>query len=127
MNIEQLKLILKNKSVTDLKRIIYTLYTNVPDAKDYIDIIAPFDEDIIKQSLEQLLKRYKKQFQEYLFPYKLETNPRELEAFELLKRIRKKKISPQFTIDCELQFINYCKEFILTYGYIRGRPLLKSG
>ena len=117
MNIEQLKVILKNKSVTDLKRIIYTLYNNVSEAKDYIDIIAPFDGEIVKQNSEQLFKRYQKKFQEYLLPDILETNTRELEAFELLERIRKKNISPQFTIDCELQFIINCKEFILTYGY----------
>ena len=49
MNIEQLKLILKNKNITDLKNIIYALYTNVPEAKDYIGIVAPFDKKIIKQ------------------------------------------------------------------------------
>ncbi|GAB1856861.1 hypothetical protein MHTCC0001_16970 [Flavobacteriaceae bacterium MHTCC 0001] len=117
MNIEQLKLILKNKSVTDLKSIIYMLYTNVPEAKDYIDIIAPFDKKAVKQNSEQLFKRYQKQFREYLLPDILEMNTREFEAFKLLERIRKKNISPQFTVDCELQFITYCKEFILTYGY----------
>lgn len=117
MNIEQLKLILKNKSLTDIKNIIYALYTNIPEAKDYIDIIAPFDKKVIKQNSEQLFKRYQKQFREYLLPDILETNTRELEAFKLLERIRKKNISTQFTIDCEFQFINYCREFILTYGY----------
>lgn len=117
MNIEQLKLILKNKNVTDLKNIIFALYANVPEAKDYIDVIAPFDREIVKQNTEQLFKRYQKQFQEYLLPDILETNIREVEAFKLLERIRKKSVSPQFTIDCELQYITYCKEFILTYGY----------
>ena len=117
MNIEQLKLILKNKNGTDLKNIIYALYTNVPEAKDYIDIVAPLDRKIIKQNSEQLFKRYQKQFREYLLPDILQTNTRELEAFKLLERIRKKNISPQFTIDCELLFITFCKEFILTYGY----------
>jgi hypothetical protein len=117
MDIEQLKLILKSKSVTGLKRIIYALYTNVPEAKDYIDIIAPCDKEIVKQNSEQLFKRYQKQFQEYLLPDVLEMNPRELEALKLLEQIRKKDISPQFTIDCEFHFIECCKEFILTYGY----------
>lgn len=117
MNIEQLKLILKDKNITDVKNIIYSLYINVPEAKDYIDIIAPFDKEVVKQNSEQLFKRYQKQFREYLLPDILETNIRELEALKLLERIRKKNISPQFTIDCELQFVNYCKEFILTYGY----------
>lgn len=117
MNIDQLKLILKNKNVTDLKNIIYALYKNVPEAKDYIEIIAPLDKKVIKQNSEQLFRRYQKQFREYLLPDILEMNTRELEAFKLLERIRKKNISPQFTIDCELQFITCCKEFILTYGY----------
>lgn len=117
MNIEQLKLMLRNKSVTDLKHIIYKLYTNVSEAKDYIDIIAPLDDSIIKQNSKQLFKRYQKKFQECLLPDILDTNTRELEAFKLLERIRKKNISSKFTIDCEFQFIEYCKEFILTYGY----------
>ena len=96
---------------------IYALYTNVPEAKDYIGIVAPFDKKIIKQNSEQLFKRYQKQFREYLLPDILETNIRELEAFKLLERIRKKNVSSEFTIDCELQFITCCKEFILTYGY----------
>lgn len=50
-------------------------------------------------------------------PNILETNTKEEEAFKLLERIRKKDISVQFTIDCELLFVEYCKEFILTYGY----------
>ena len=117
MNIEQLKSILKNKNVTDLKNIIYNLYTNVPEAKDYIDIVAPSEKKIVKQNSEQLFKRYQKQFRDYLLPDILETKISELEAFKLLERIRKKNISPQFTIDCELQFITCCKEFILIYGY----------
>lgn len=117
MNIERLKIILKGKSVTDLKSIIYNIYNKVPEAKDFIDVFVPFEKDVVKQSTEQLFKRYKKQFNEYLLPNILENDAKEYEAFVLLERIRKKDISPKFTIDCELLFIECCKEFIVTYAY----------
>lgn len=117
MNIKELKELLKNKKSKELKEIIYKVYSEVPEAKDLIDIIAPYDKEIIKQNKAQLLKRYKKQFQDYLLPDIIESLPREEEALNLLKRIRKKDIDTRFVIDCEFYFIEYCKEFILTYGY----------
>jgi hypothetical protein len=117
MNFEQLKIILKDKNDADLKTIIYNVYNKVPAAKDFIDVFLPLEKEAIKQNTEQLFKRYKKQFNEYLLPDILENNTKEEEAFKLLERIRKKDISFQFTIDCELSFVEYCKEFILTYGY----------
>ena len=117
MNIEELKIILKGKSITDLKSIIYNVYNKVPEAKDFIDVFVPFEKKVVKQNSEQLLKRYKKQFKEYLLPNILEKNTKEEEAYYLLDRIRSKEISFKFTIDCELYFIECCKEFILTYGY----------
>jgi hypothetical protein len=117
MNFEQLKIILKDKNVTDLKTIIYNVYNKVPEAKDFINVFVPLEKEVIKQNSEQLFKRYKKQFNEYLLPNILETNIKEEEAFNLLERIRKKDISSQFTIDCELLFVEYCKEFIETYSY----------
>tara|TARA_R110001583_G_scaffold58811_2_gene175102 strand:+ start:135 stop:671 length:537 start_codon:yes stop_codon:yes gene_type:complete len=117
MNIEKLKILLKNKSVTDLKSIIYNVYNKVPEAKDFIDVFVPFEKEVVKQNTEQLFKRYKKQFNEYLLPNILENNTKEEEALKLLERIQKKDISSQFTINCELQFIECCKEFIVTYGY----------
>jgi hypothetical protein len=117
MNLEQLKIILKDKNVTDLKTIIYNVYNKVPEAKDFINVSVPFEKKVIKQNIEHLFKRYKKQFNEYLLPNILENNTKEEEAFKLLERIRKKDISAQFTIDCELLFVENCKEFIVTYGY----------
>lgn len=116
MNFEQLNIILKDKNVADLKSIIYNVYNKVPDAKDFIDVFLPIEKEAIKQNTEQLFKRYKKQFNEYLLPDILENSTKE-EAFKLLERIRKKDISFQFTIDCEILFVEYCKEFIETYGY----------
>ncbi|QTE21407.1 hypothetical protein [Polaribacter cellanae] len=117
MNFEQLKIILKDKNVADLKTIIYNVYNKVPDAKDFIDVFVPLEKEVIKQNTEQLFKRYKKQFNEYLLPDILENNTKEEDAFKLLERIRKKNISVQFTIDCELLFVENCNEFIETYGY----------
>jgi len=117
MNFEQLKIILKDKNVADLKAIIYNVYNKVPEAKDFIDVLVPFEKGIVEQNIEHLFKKYKKQFNEYLLPDIPESNTNEEAAFKLLERIRKKDISSQFTIDCELLFVEYCKEFILTYGY----------
>lgn len=117
MNIEKLKIILKDKNVTDLKTIIYNVYNKVPEAKDFIDVSVPFEKEIIEQNVERLFERYKKQFNEYLLPNILESNTKEEEAFKLLERIRKKDINSQFTIDSELWFLECCKEFIVTYGY----------
>jgi len=117
MDIEELKLLLKDKNISELKDIIYKVYTKVPEAKDLIDIISSYEKEVIKQNTSKLLKRYKKQLDEYLMPNVLMDQPKEEEAYKLLERIRKKDINPEFTIDCELQFIASCKEFILTYGY----------
>lgn len=117
MDITDLKSLIKDKNALELREIICKVYIEVPEAKDFIDIIIPHNKEIVKQNTAQLLKRYKKQFQEYLLPDILENNSREEEAYKLLERIRKKDINTQFIIDCEFQFIACCKEFILTYGY----------
>ena len=83
------------------------ILNKVPDAKDFIDVFVPLEKEVIKQNTEQLFKRYKKQFNEYLLPDILENNTKEEEAFKLLERIRKKDVSAQFTIDCELFFVSY--------------------
>ena len=57
MNFEQLKIILKDKNVTDLKTIIYNVYNKVPEAKDFIDVFVPLEKEVIKQNTEQLFKR----------------------------------------------------------------------
>lgn len=117
MNIEELKILLKDKNVTGLKTIIYNVYNKVPEAKDFIDVFVPFEKKVIKQNIEQQFKRYKKKIQEYIFPLDFETPTREYEALKLIKRIRKKDVSLQLTVDCELWYVACCKEFILTYGY----------
>ncbi|WP_034060769.1 hypothetical protein [Lacinutrix jangbogonensis] len=87
------------------------------EAKGFIDVFVPFEKEVVKQNTEQLFKRYKKQFNGYLLPDIPKNDTQEEEAFMLLERIRKKDISPQFIINCELQFVEYCKEFILIYDY----------
>jgi hypothetical protein len=42
MNFDQLKTILKDKNVVDLKTIIYNVYNKVPEAKDFINVFVPF-------------------------------------------------------------------------------------
>lgn len=117
MDVTELKSRLEDKNVQELRGIVCKVYTHVPEAKDFIELIVPFDKEIVKQTTAQLFKRYKKQFVAYLLPDILESNPKEEEAYKLLERIRKKDINSQFIIDCEFQFIECCKEFILTYGY----------
>lgn len=48
MTIEKLKILLKNKSVTDLKAIIYSVYNKVPEAKDFIGVFVPFEKEVVK-------------------------------------------------------------------------------
>ena len=55
MNFEQLKIILKDKNVTDLKTIIYSVYNKVPEAKDFINVFVPFEKKVIKQNIEHYL------------------------------------------------------------------------
>ena len=117
MNIENLKRILKGKNAADLKTIIYNVYDKVPEAKDFIDVFVPFEKKVIKKNTEQLFKRYKKKIQGYIFPQDFETQMRDDEALELIERIRKKDISPKFTIDCELWFVECCIEYIVDYVY----------
>lgn len=117
MNIAELKQILKNKNAQQLREIICKVYTKVPEARGYIDIITPIEKQKIRQNTEQLLKRYKRQLDDYLMPDILIEKSKEEEAYALLERIRKKNITAEFTIDCELQFVESCKTFILTYGY----------
>ncbi len=117
MNLEHLKIILKGKDVTFLKSIIYKLYKKIPEAKEYLDISIPHEKEIVKQNIEGLLKRYKKQIDGYIFPIDFQTPTKEEEALRLIERIRKKEISPKFTIECELHYIDSCKHFILEYGY----------
>lgn len=117
MNIEQLKIILKGKNVADLKTIIYNVYDKVPEAKDFIDVSVPVEKKVIKKNTEQLFKRYKKKIQDYIFPQDFETEMRDDEALEFIERIRKKDISPKFTIDCELWFVECCVGFVVDYSY----------
>lgn len=117
MNIEQLKILLKDKNITELKSIIYDLHKKVPEVKDYLSISIHRDAAIVKQNTENLLKKYKRKIQDYIFPVDFETPTREEEAIKLIERIRKKEISPEFTIECELHYLSSCKDFILMYGY----------
>lgn len=66
MNFEQLKIILKDKNVADLKTNLYNVYNKVPEAKDFINVFVPFEKKVMKQNIDHLFKRYKKQFNEYL-------------------------------------------------------------
>jgi len=117
MNLEQLKIILKDKDITYLKNVIYTLYKKIPEAKDYLDISIPNQAVAVKRNAESLLKRYKKQIDGYIFPIDFQTPTKEDEALSLIERIRKKEISPEFTVECELHYIDSCKDFIIEYGY----------
>ncbi len=117
MNTKKLKLLLNRKRGLELREIIYRVYAEVPEANALIDSLLPDHKKTIKQNKTQLFKRYKRQFYDYLLPNILESDVDDVAAYELLERIRKNNIDTQLVIDCEFQFVTYCKEFILTYGY----------
>lgn len=117
MNVAQLKIVLRDKTITELKNIIYDVYKKIPEAKDHIDSIVTIDKETVRHNTEKLLKRYKTKITNYIFPEDFETFTQEDRALKLIKRIRKKAISPEFTIESELHYIISCKDFILTYGY----------
>lgn len=73
-----------------------------------LDIYIPHEKEIVKQNTERLLKRYKKQIDGYIFPIDFQTPTKEEETLRLIEKNRKKEISPEFTIECELHYIDSC-------------------
>ncbi len=117
MNFEELQSRLKEKTSAELRFFLLELYQKIPEVKDYLDITIPTNQKEYQQNYEKLKIRYKKELDKYLNPSIPEEDLDEEKAINLIERIRKAELNPEFTIECEMYFVECCKNFILNYGY----------
>jgi hypothetical protein len=117
VNLEQLESRLKGKNATELKYLLMDVYSRFPEVKDYLDIAISSNQKENQLNLEKLKKRYKTLLTKYLCPNVPEEVLDEERAINLINLIRKNNLNIRLTIECELYFLNCCKDFVLNYGY----------
>ena len=95
MALNGLKKELNKMEKTEIIKLISELYKKVPEAKNYLDIYATGE-------IKELVEKYKKQIEKYIYPNRRNMDLRETEARKIIRTVRKMKIT-ELNVELELQ------------------------
>jgi len=108
MALRNLKKQLNQMEKADIIKVLAEMYKKVPEAKDYLDLVA--NEDI-----DKLISKYKDKIEKYVYPL---SNGVMLnrEALKLIKKVDKLKI-PQMSAELGLFYVECCLVVISDFGF----------
>lgn len=109
MALNGLKKELNKMGESEIIKLISDLYKKVPEAKNYLDIFATGET-------KELVEKYKKQIEKYIYPNGRNMDLRETEARKIIRTVRKMKIT-ELNVELELHYVNCCLEIIEDFGY----------
>ena len=109
MGLKEVKNKLNKLDKTEIIKLISEMYKKMPTAKNYLDIYATGD-------INELIEKYKKEIERYIYPTSNNLVLRESEARKLIRTVRKMKVI-ELNIELELHYVNCCLDIITDFGY----------
>ncbi len=109
MGLRDVKKELTNMDKSEIIKLISEMYKKIPSVKSYLDVFATGE-------IENLVIKYKKEIERYVYPRGRNMDLRESEARKLIRNIRKMKIV-ELNIELELHYVICCLEVIQDFGY----------
>ncbi len=109
MGLREVKTRLNNLEKTEILKLISEMYKKVPAAKDFLDIYATGD-------IDELVEKYKKAIEKYVYPSGNNLVLKESEARKLIRKVRKMNVI-ELNIEIELHYVDCCLDVISDFGY----------
>ena len=109
MALRQVKKELNGMDKTEIVKLVSEMYKKIPAVKTYLDIFATGE-------IEQLVEKYKKEIERYIYPNGRNMELRETEARKLIRTVQKMKITA-LNVELELHYVGCCLEVIEDFGY----------
>ena len=94
---------------TEIIKLISEMYKKIPDVKNYLNVFATGE-------IKQLVEKYKKEIEKYIYPNGRNMVMRETEARKIIRNVRKMKIT-ELSVELELHYVSCCLEIIEDFGY----------
>lgn len=85
------------------------MYKKIPAVKTYLDVFATGE-------INQLVDKYKKEIERYIYPNGRDMQLRETEARKIIRTIQKMKIT-ELNVELELHYVGCCLDVIEDFGY----------
>jgi len=109
MAFREVKKELNGMDKVEIVKLISEMYKKIPAAKTYLDIFATGE-------IKQLVGKYKKDIEKYIYPSGRNMQLRETEARKIIRTVRKMKIT-ELNVELELHYVACCLEVIEDFGY----------
>ena len=109
MAFREVKKELNGMDKTEIVKLISEMYKKIPAAKTYLDIFATGE-------IKQLVEKYKKDIERYIYPSGRNMQLRETEARKIIRTVQKMKIT-ELNVELELHYVKCCLEVIEDFGY----------
>lgn len=109
MAFREVKKELTGMDKTEIVKLISEMYKKIPAAKTYLDIFATGE-------IKQLVEKYKKEIEKYIYPSGRNMQLRETEARKIIRTVQKMKIT-ELNVELELHYVVCCLEVIEDFGY----------
>lgn len=109
MAFREVKKELNEMDKTEIVKLISEMYKKIPAVKTYLDIFATGE-------IEQLVEKYKKEIERYIYPCGRNMQLRETEARKIIRTVQKMKIT-ELNVALELHYVACCLEVIEDFGY----------
>ncbi len=109
MAFREVKKELNGMDKTEIVKLISEMYKKIPAAKTYLDIFATGE-------IKQLVEKYKKDIERYIYPSGRNMQLRETEARKIIRNVKKMKIT-ELNVELELHYVACCLEIIEEFGY----------
>ncbi|MCP4121973.1 MAG: hypothetical protein GY751_09495 [Bacteroidetes bacterium] len=94
---------------SEIIKLITEMYKKIPSVKNYMDVF-------ITGEIEQLVAKYKREIEKYIYPSGRNSELRESEARKIIRTVRKLKII-ELNIELELHYVSCCLDIINDFGY----------
>ena len=94
---------------TEIIKLVSEMYKKIPDVKNYLDVFTTGE-------IKQLVEKYKKEIEKYIYPSGRNMVMRETEARKIIRTVRKMKIT-ELSVELELHYVSCCLEIIEDFGY----------
>lgn len=109
MGLREVKTKVNDMTKPEIIKLISEMYKSIPQAKNYLDIYISGD-------IKNLIVKYKKQIEKYVYPSTNNLVLREAEARKLIRTVKKMKVS-EINIELELFYVTCCLDVIADFGY----------
>lgn len=109
MSFREVKKELNGMDKTEIVKLISEMYKKIPAAKTYLDIFATGE-------IKQLIEKYKKEIERYVYPSGRNMQLRETEARKIIRTVQKMKIT-ELNVELALHYVQCCLEVIEDFGY----------